>query len=328
MKSAKLIKAFIPFASSATLFDWCGRAAKNPDKTAEAIELFIAKDPGATEWTNLGLVEPLETGRYVHDLEGTARMLKFQFSERKLPASVRDEKVNERYRELTDKEGRKLNKKEFAQLREDVESSLLPQAFITRTIVPVLVFKDRMMICTSSASKAEKILIHMVRLCETRKVKWEWSDMMGDLTDTPGHLLGQVAREGVHYTDEDESTKLEAGEAAVFKGEDKRAIRVKDRDLSADEIQKITTSGTYSTTELAMRLRVIDEEVAAFTLTDKLVVKGIKLSDTTVAGIGNDVDDLHATYWLFASTLNTIMSNIMAALKSDADETTDGDDDL
>lgn len=321
MKSTKLIKAFIPFASSATLYDWCGRAAKNPDKTAEAIELFLAKDPGATEWTNLGLVEPLEAGRFVHDLEGTARMLKFQFSERKLPSSVRDEKVNERYRELSEREGRALNKKEFAQLREDVEASLLPQAFITRAIVPVFVFKDRLLICTSSASRAEKVLGHLVRLTQARKLDWAFNEIQGETT--PGHLLGQVAREGVQYVGDDESAKLEAGLAAVFKGEDKRAIRVKDRDLAADEIQKVIMSGSYATTELAMQLRVLDDVLAAFTMTDKLVFKGIRLSDTTVAGIGGDVDDLHATYWLFATTLNSILSNVVTALNEGEG---DGDD--
>jgi recombination associated protein RdgC len=321
LKHTKLIKAFIPFGSNAVLFDWCGRAAKNPTKTAEAIDLFIAKDPASNEWTNLGLAAPLEEGSYVHDLEGTARMLKFVFSERKLPSSVRDEKVNERYRELSEREGRALNKKEFAQLREDVEASLLPQAFITRTVVPVFVFKDRLLVCTSSAAKAEKILGHLVRLTQARKLDWAFNVITTETT--PGHLLGQVAREGLQYVGDDESAKLEAGLAAVFKGEDKRAIRVKDRDLAADEIQKVITSGSYSTTELAMQLRVLDDVVASFTMTDQLVFKGVKMSDTTVAGIGADADDLHATYWLFATTLNSILSNIITALnegEGDADD--------
>ena len=320
MKSTKLIKAFIPFGSNAVLYDWCGRAARNPEKTAEAIGHFIARDPAATEWTNLGLVEPLEEGRYVHDLEGKARMLKLQFSERKLPASVRDEKLNERYRELCEKEGRKLNKKEFAQLREDVEASLLPQAFIMRSIVPVFVFKDRLLICTSSASKAEKVLGHLVRLTQARNVAWSFNEIA--TATTPGHLLGRVARENLIYADEDESVRLEAGLSAVFKGEDKRAIRVKDRDLAADEIQKVITSGSYSTTELAMQMRVVDEVLAAFTMTDKLIFKGVRMSYTTVASVGADKDDLHATYWLFATTLHTILSHVVTALN----EGEDGDD--
>lgn len=323
MKSTKLIKAFIPFGSNAVLYDWCGRAARNPAKTAEAIDLFIAKDPAANEWSNLGLIEPLEEGSYVHDLDGKARMLKLQFSERKLPASVRDEKLNERYRELCEKEGRKLNKKEFAQLREDVEASLLPKAFITRSIVPVFVFKDRLMICTSSASKAEKVLGHLVRLTQARNLEWTFNEIV--TACTPSHLLGRVARENLVYVDEDESARLEAGLAAVFKGEDKRAIRVKDRDLAAEEIQKVITSGGYGTTELAMQLRVIDDVLAGFTMTDKLIFKGIRLSDTTVANVGADADDLHATYWLFASTLNSILSHVVTAL-NDGDGGDDGDD--
>jgi DNA recombination-dependent growth factor C len=322
MKATKLIKAFMPYAINAALFEWCGKAAKS-DKTASVIEHFIAKDPGDHEWSNMGLIAPLEAGRIVHDLDGLARMLMFQFSERKLPASVRDEEVDKRYKDMSIREGRPLNKKEFAQLRDDVESALLPQAFITRKMVPVLVFKDRIFICTSSVSMAEKIFGHLARMCDTRKIAFVFGEI--ETVATPGFLLGQIARNGVEYVNEDDGENdaiaLHAGAAAVFQGEDKRAIRVKNRDLSSEELQQVMSTGTYATTELSITLKVGGDEICTFTLTDKFIFKGVKLSDVTMAGIGTDADDLHATYWLLAKELSNVVSSVTDALnEGQADE--------
>jgi DNA recombination-dependent growth factor C len=326
MKATKLIKAFMPYAINAALYEWCGKAAKS-DKTASVIEHFIAKDPGDNEWSNMGLIAPLDAGRIVHDLDGAARMLMFQFSDRKLPASVRDEEVDKRYKEMSIREGRPLNKKEFAQLRDDVESALLPQAFITRKIVPVLVFKDRIFICTSSVSMAEKILGHLARMCDTRKIAFVFGEI--ETVATPGYLLGQIARNGVEYVSADTSEDdraLNAGAAAVFQGEDKRAIRVKNRDLSCEELQQVMSTGTYSTTELSIILNVGGDEICTFTMTDKFIFKGVKLSDVTMAGIGNDADDLHATYWLLAKELARLLSAVTDALNEGQADDSKADD--
>lgn len=329
MKPNKLIKAFMPFATSAAFYDWCGRAAKmkDPAKTVEAIKYFIGREPNDTEWSNVGLVAPVEEGSYVHDLDGAARLLMFQFNERKLPASVRDKEVKRRYDELVAKGDRKLNKKEFAQLREDVENALLPQAFVVPSVVPVLVFKDRILICSTSAKRVESVLIMIARLCEMRKVAWEFIDIK--TTTTPGFLLGQVARNGVQYIGADDEAHLAAGKKGKFKGEDKRTISVSERDVSSDEVQKIMATGTYNVVELSMALH--DDEagtlIAEFALTDKFVFKAVKLSDITLAGVGNDPEDLHATYWLLAKTFQQILGAVVVAL-NDGEGGDDDSDDL
>jgi recombination associated protein RdgC len=311
----------MPFATTAALYDWCGRAARNPEKTADAIEHFIAKDPAATTWSSMGFVGPVDEGRYVHDLDGTARLMVVQFNERKLPASVRDEKISTRYAELTEKGSRKLNKQEYAQLREDVENSLLPQAFIVRSTVPVLVFKDRIMICSTSAKKVESVLHFLNRLAEARNIKFEFIDIKTAVS--PGYILAELARNTTLGIDDD-GTALHAGKKGKFKGEDKRTISVSERDVSSEEVQKVMATGTYNVVELAMSYVVLDDAVADFTLTDKFVFKGVKLSDVTITGIGNDTDDLHATYWLLAKTFKQILDGVTTVLNEGEDR--DGSD--
>jgi DNA recombination-dependent growth factor C len=312
MKAIKTIKAFIPYDINDELHAWCRKAAARPDAARKAVELFIAKDPDDHEWNSLGLVEPMAGESLVHDLDGAAYMLMYQIAERKLPASVRDEKIHERYKELSEREGRPLNKKEFAQLKEDVESQLLPQAFIVRKFIPVLVTDDTLLVCTSSASQCEKILAKLVRLCEVRKVLLEISG--GNYAMSPGALLGQIARDGQVHLDDDGMFAIHAGKSAKFKGEDKRTITVKDRDLLCDELRKITTDTQYAVTELRLHLESGGEEVSEFTLTDKMIFKGFKLTDVSLAGIQNDTDDLHATYWLLAKEMLRALNSVIDGL--------------
>lgn len=329
-KAIKSIKAFIPLAVNDALFKWCARAVKSSDAARDAVQNFIARDPGNSEWSTLGItnVMPGEDA-IVHDLDGAGYLFMYRFAERKLPASVRDEELKKRYDELVEKEGRNLNKKEFAQLRDDVEIALLPKAFIVPKTIPVIVTKNRLYLCTSSASMAEKIIIHLTRLCETRKtpIKFEWSDMLTAVS--PSSMLTQIVRDGQAYFGDEGTDLLYPGKAAVFKGDDKRAVRIKDRDLSHAEFKAIVNEGEYAVTELALMLYVNrDEPMMSFTLTDKFIFKGIKLGDTMVAGTGIDVADLHATYWLFAKEIDRTLDAVMAVyLDGQEDEHPDQDED-
>ena len=298
-------------------FDWCGKAAKS-DRTAEVIEHFLAKDPGATDWSSMGLVAPVDEGRPVHDLDGTARLLMVQFNERNLPGAVRDEQLGKRYTEMAEKEGRALNKKEYAQLKEDVEYELLPKAFIRRTLVPVLVYPNHIVCCTTSSAKVEKILGHLVRLAETRKVQFTFSNM--ETVGTVPAMLKRLASEGILHCGAEEHAIFDVGNSAVFKGSDKRTVRVKDRGVLAEEIAHVLGTGEYTVVELGMQLTVAETMVGDFTLRENWVVKGLKISDVQQAEYAQDTNDAHATYWLYAATIRTILFSLVDALNEGQDD--------
>jgi len=327
-KAIKNIKAFIPLTVNDALFKWCKRAVKDSNAAREAVANFIARDPGNSEWQHLGITEVMPgEDAVVHDLDGAGFLFMYRHAERKLPASVRDEELKKRYDALVEKEGRPLNKREFAQLREDVEVALLPKAFIVPKTIPVIVTKNRLFLCTSSASMAEKILTHLMRLCETRKVALDWSDMLTAVS--PSTMLTQIVRDGIIDGNADSSVHLHPSRAAVFKGSDKRAVRVKDRDLAHEEFKSIVNSGEYAVTELLMTLNNEDGVTAStFTMTDKFIFKGIKLGDVIVAGSGVDAADLHATYWLFAKEIERILKATHYAYLDGQDAPDDEEDEL
>lgn len=325
-KTIKNIKAFMPFAVNDALFKWCGRAVKSSDAARDAVQHFIARDPGPNEWSNLGLADVMPgEDAIVHDLDGAGYLFMFRWAERKLPASVRDEELKKRYDALVEKEGRALNKKEFAQLREDVEISLLPKAFIVPKTIPLIVTRNRLFVCTSSASMCDKIMIHLVRLCEARKVKLDWSDLATEVS--PSSMLTKIVRDGMAEWDESNNA-LYPAKAAVFKGANKNTVRVKDRDLGHEEFKAIVNSGDYDVTELALMLHLDDELAMTFTFTDKFIFKGIKLGDVMMAGSSIDPADLHATYWLFAKEIGRVLDAVMTVYLDGQDGKSSDEDEL
>lgn len=317
----KAIKAFMPYVIGPALYGWCGRAAKAPTEKLKAVlKPALAVDPTGYQWDTMGLIAPLEAGHYVHDLDGRARVLMYQFNQRILPGAVRDEVLQRRVTDLAEKSGRDVTKQEYAQLREQVEEELLPKAFIRRTTVPVLIFQDRIMFCTTSARRVEMMLAHLSKLCGDRNIElgFEHIETKTGLT----YFMGEVAN-GVDLG-EGNSHYFEAGTNGVFKGtgEDKRTVRVKDRDMQHEEIAQIIGTAGYMVTELGMRVIDGDSVEIEFTLTNKWVVKGIKL-----AGIEaelKDAGDMHATFWLYAAQFETLTDALVGVLNEDLGEPSDG----
>lgn len=308
----KKLNAFTPYAlGSSAFYDWCGKAAKSkPERILEILQPFLAVDPGATDWSSVGLVSPIEKDRPVHNLDGTACMLMFQFNERILPASVRDEKVSAEFQRLIEKEGRELNKKEYAQIKEDVEMAMLPKAFIRRSLVPVMVFKDHLMIFTTSAKKCETVITRLGVVANTRN--FDYAVKAIDTRCSIGFWLREMAVDG-DFEPEQSTIVFTALNSAKFKGADKRTITIRDRDISHHEVQDILKQDGYGVTELKMDMwdSASDDDMLTFTFTDRFVFKGIKLSDVTMTRLSGDTDDKHATAWLHAKTYKELLDEVV-----------------
>lgn len=317
MAKLKGIKAAMPFKIGDALFTWCSKAAKNAEKTAEIIEEgFQHVEPGASDWISYGLVPPFEEGKYVHSLDGLAYLMFVKFSEKILPSAVRDKELAKRLKKLFEKSGRAPTKQEYAQTRDDAEAFLLPKAFVRDSVLPILVYKDMIVYCTTSAKKMEQAHSVMLKLMEARKVKAvvEYMD-----SEHINFNMTQLAKDGVAHFDS--SYHIDAGKSGVFKREDKATTRVKDRDLSHADVQKLFDN-SYHATEIGMVV-VDDDEgktVAEFTLTEKYVVKGLKLADKDEL---RSHEDAHATFWLYAKYIQIIVELLKDMMSQGGDEDPD-----
>jgi DNA recombination-dependent growth factor C len=318
----KAIKAFAPYKlSDQKFFEWCRTASKS-SRVMSVLEHFLAKDPASFAYESLGLMPPFESDRPVHDLDGAAYLLCYQYNQRILPGAVRDEKLKVRIAELAEREGREVTKTEYAQLRNEVEKELLPQAFIRRTYIPVLVYKDLLLICHTSVKRQEDIIDHLCRLFGVRNISTtiELFFTNNDIDTT----LKTVAIDGSSDQNVGESY-FEASDAAVLKGSDKRTMRIKDRNVSHAEVQNALVNGSYSVIELRMDWNTEDgDTLMTFNLTDKFIVKSIKMAETVEL---KSAEDLHATYYIYAQQFKALVPDIIDLLGGESSPPAGDDDD-
>lgn len=315
----KPIKAFAPYnLSTPALFKWCATAAKSK-RTADVLQHFLAKDPASHSYESLGILPPFENDKPVHDLDGAAYLLVYQYNQRILPGAVRDEKMRERVAALMEKEDRDLTKTEYVQVRNEVEKELLPKAFIRRTHIPVFVYKDRLLICTPSAKRQEDIIFHLNSIMTVRSIECKVENIF--TKEDFGPTMQRIAVEGEAPTDM--GRYFEPAKSITLKGGDKRKVSVKDRPVSSAEVQHLLVNGSYSVIELALEYYTEDADLLlTVTVTDKMIFKGIKLAITEEV---SSAEDAHATYFIYAKQFAAVTADVIDVLggesaASDEDE--------
>lgn len=273
-------KAFIPY-----LVDRVSMDARYPDHGAT--------DPRGGQWRTIGLTEALPGEGHVADLEGTGQLLMVQINERILPGKVRDEKLKTEVKRIEDAEGRKISKKEYAQLRDQVEFDLLPRAFIRRNNVPVLFFKpaggqQHMLICTSSQKRADDIVAFLMAVFGDGLRPWKIQTESGLSAS-----LTTLARSGalVDEDEDDESFTFTVGTNAVLKGSGKKTIRIKDKSLEESDVHAmLKPPSEYSVTEVGVNYinEADGEPEMTFTVNDNLTFKRCDVVAVNAAALKED----------------------------------------
>jgi len=272
---------------------------------------FQSQDPTAGQWSTMGLVPTIE-GDYCHRLDGAGFMLMVQFNDRILPGKVRDEKLKTVVTRLEEREGRKLSKKEYAELRDQTEFELLPKAFIRRKTVPVMLINRTMLVFTGSQKVADSTVSLMQSL---------FPKLKPSLYNTVLPVL-KVLTELAQDEMEIEDGLATATDCAVLKS-GKKTVRIKDRDIASQEVQHLFKTGDYQVVELGVALsdpNSTNDVEMAFRVTDSLIFKGVTLPEVILAeaGKGKDQDD-HALAWLVAKTytkhLNAFISGCFNGLR-------------
>lgn len=317
------LKAMVPLTLPTGIYAWL-RGFTRGDKNGEFTHLitdttkFATREPGETEWGSSGFIEPFDTGHYIHDLDGAALMMAVQFNKRILPAAVRNEKLDARVKDFESKQGREIRKDEYAKMRDDIEAELLPKAFIRRTLVPLFIFKDRIMIFSASHATVDGVASGLARMIEALRPKLLTGPFSPLRTEkTIPALLREIAIDGEVATEFDAASfgTYQRMRAVKLKGGDNRSVAFKDRDLAGKEVQLVLKDATnYSVTELAINKQDENEQdVLSFTLTQAGAYKGIKLADG-VSKTVEDQKDMHAVCWLTARTLKDTVDEMVALM--------------
>lgn len=326
MQASKLFRNLTPFLNGAA-------AWLKPSDFADLAN-HASMDPSPTSWSSMGFVPIVEGDEpeYVLDVQGAGRLLLLQFNERNLPGKVRDEEVRKRAAKLAEQQGRQIGKKEWTEVRSEVEIDLLPKAFIRRTLVPILLIKDttvalasgQILLFTGSAKKADDAIMFLCRALDPKS----------DYKRFKPVLLGNAikANAGVTLTGlangEILDDEFEATDNAVLNGPEKQVVRIKDDDINGSDVQALLDNFTVS--RLGLSHGSESDEFTTFTLSDKVIYSGIK-----VAGVNNErvkdpkaaADLFISTTWLIAQAVRQIVAASCVLLDAQMDKPLNTDDD-
>ena len=150
-------------------------------------------DPGPTQWQTVGLIESM--GADFPLIQQDRISFAVRFNDRTLPAAVRDEALLRKVADIKQREGRNVSKKEYRELRDEVEQELLPRAFIRRSTVMFTFLRNgTLIIWTSSARKCDQVVEVVMALFERLGQVVSIAYYEGD-TDING-LLYNIASNG------------------------------------------------------------------------------------------------------------------------------------
>lgn len=291
-----------------TLFEEITDSTNHFEGQVESISAH-AQDPSGGQWSRTGFVKAFED-TYLHSLDGAGLLMAVQFNERILPSSVRDEKVRDAVAKLTEQQGHKVSKKDYAQLREQVEFDLLPTCLIRRSVVyAMLTPEDKLFVFTGSAKKADTVC-YVVRGFFENETAVAAVPLQSKKPVLP--YLKSVA-----FDDHDDDTLFYPAKSMVLKGPEKQAIRIKDRDVGSHDVQELL-KGDYEVHELGIHFITAEEidPVLSFKMTNTLVFKGIEIPNTRMES-DKDADGkvaFHSFAWMVAKEYRELIKTMLAEL--------------
>ncbi|GEM_PF-4420313 len=133
--------------------------AESPEQLETQLQQRTAYDCPGHEMESLGWASPFGEDSEVlcHAVNGCWLMCA-QHEKRLLPSAVVQDQLHQRI-ELMKQQGESISRQEKQQLKEDIEATLMPKAFIkrTRTFLYLDASRQRLIVCASGRSQVERI---------------------------------------------------------------------------------------------------------------------------------------------------------------------------
>ncbi len=272
----------------------------SPSKLEATIPEPTAADPGKTEWMRVGFSLIQQSQHTVYVAADNTRLFNIQVRERILPGKVIKKHVEEKVAELKER-GHTVNRKDRMQIKDEVIGALLPTAFIRQTDIPCMVVKDYLIVGTANARLVD---ISMATINTAYRMALGLRHMAYERD--PRTFMFDLLALGTTY-----SGVFTCGTSAVLRGDDKRTARFKDiENISAHESVKDALKDGMKPIEM----RIVFDEHTYFTLTDKMLIKGIKFSDVLMKDTNDaetEIDMFDGTLAIVSGTLKALIDELM-----------------
>jgi recombination associated protein RdgC len=241
------------------------------DTSQEDLEKSLAElkftPCGTLDMSKFGWTSALghNTNAYTHYANGNI-LIRAKKEEKILPSSVIKDLLEEKIANIEKAESRPVKKKEKEQIKEDIVHSLLPQAFTKSSYVNGYIDTNTqlLMINVSSKNKADDYMALLRKAIGTLPVEPIRKD--GTIEVLLTHWLKNNALPS------DFSLEMEA----EFKSpeEDGATVKVKQQDLTADEVTHHMETGKQVT-----KLALMWQDRMSFVIQDDLSIKRVKFTE-------------------------------------------------
>lgn len=277
--------------------------------SVEELEKHLSEHPftpcKSTEQSHFGWVNAL--GKHGNSLvHGAADnfLLCARKEEKILPGPVVKDMVDAKVAQLEAEQSRGATKKEKEQFKEDVIFELLPRAFsrISDTHGYISPENNIIVVNSSSRAKAEDFLALLRKVLGTLPVT----------SFNPEQAPDEVMTDWI--TEQKLGEQFALGMEAEFNavGDDGAVIRVKNQDLTSDEIKTHIEAEKF-----AVKVALEWDEAMSFIVCDDLSVKRVKFFDV-IHEQNDDIDKddivarLDADFALMAGELNRFIADLLA----------------
>lgn len=186
--------------------------------------------------------------------------------DRILPASVVREEVQTKIDQIETQEQRKVYKKEADQIKDEIVQTLLPRAFVRKTITRAAIDLNAGLIYVNSpsASRAEALLSGIREALGSFPVR-PVALLMPPVMSFTNWVSSETAGPGFTLLDECEMRDIDQSGGV---------IKIKREDLGGEEIQNLLETG-----KLVTQLALAWDDKLTFVLDDKLAIKRLRFAD-------------------------------------------------
>jgi recombination associated protein RdgC len=249
----------------------------NAEDLDRALRASVFRACGPLETHAIGWEPPLgrDAQTLVHAANGCL-MVCARREDRLLPASVVREVLADRVAEIEDAESRQLRRKEQAELRDQIITELMPQAFTrsTRLFAYIDPSQQLLFVDSASAPRAEELMSLL------RESLGSFSVSPLDTATAPATVLTSwvSGQPPADFTLMDECELREPAEGGGV-------VRCKQVDLAGTEVETHLAAGRQ-----IVRLAIEWDEHLACVLSDDLVVRRLRFLDL----VQQEADDVHS----------------------------------
>ncbi len=268
----------------------------------QALKDHPLRECGSQDWFTFGTLPLIRKSECWALISGDCMLFRFAKEEKNLPAAIVREALETKVSEIEITEGRKVGRKEKADIKEELVFTLRPKAFAKRTDVWLMIDKKAglLVLNTTNAGMTEQSFKHL-------------QTMLGSFPMVPLQAQASPAAVMTDWLMKNEvPASLETGDKCAIKDMTSSKATFDNFEPLSEDVTRHLEQGMQVK---SLALRYTDK--LSFVLNDDLTLKSVKWDDALKEAAFNDsqggaMSDMDANFALASLTIRELFTEHMA----------------